>query len=219
MEENWDELGEQVSAVAYNDSGSLEPSANGHTYNNVNTDYEDWDLTKSNGHTYNHVNTGYNNWDLSKSKPNPGDNWSHSETAGTNGSSRQEQGNKNFKKANGTEKKNTESEKPKSTYIPPEFEEDDNLTIEAGSNFIKYDKIEVTVSGMEVKKCITSFEDSGLREILLENLKKCHYTTPTPIQKYSLPIIMDGKDMIASAQTGSGKTVSVVKSILNICII
>lgn len=102
---------------------------------------------------------------------------------------------------------NNEPGKLKSTYIPPEFEENDNLTIEAGSNFEKYDKIEVTVSGMDVPKNITSFHSSGLHEILLSNLSNCHYTIPTPIQKYALPIIMSGRDMIASAQTGSGKTV------------
>lgn len=106
---------------------------------------------------------------------------------------------------------------PKSTYIPPDFEDNDNLAIEVGSNFIKYDKIEVTVSGMEVPKNIASFRESGLRDVLLNNLEKCHYITPTPIQKYALPIIMNGRDMIASAQTGSGKTVSVKIIYIIIC--
>lgn len=294
MEKNWDEPKENVSADVNEDCNGLESNdTNGHTYNNVDTDYKDWDLTKSNGHTYNHVNTGYNNWDLSKSKTNGhvDDSTNQSETNGANDSSDQyqdngqtngghvntepindswenavssndqyntdsgnypqhngysneahnswgngielntryknndsdrRQGKRNFNKSNGianngTEKGNIVSEKPKSTYIPPDFEEDDNLTIEAGSNFLKYDKTEVKVSGMEVAENITSFEDSGLRKILLENLTKCHYNTPTPIQKYALPIILSGRDMIATAQTGSGKTVS-VKIMLNICI-
>lgn len=119
------------------------------------------------------------------------------------------------------DKGNGKSVKPvarKSTYISPEFEENDDLTLEAGSNFEKYDKIEVTVSGTEVPKNVTSFHDSGLNQVLLRNLTKCHYTTPTPIQKYGIPIIMNGKDMIASAQTGSGKTVS-KKNYLNAFII
>lgn len=118
---------------------------------------------------------------------------------------------KNSNKNGNYDKSNGKFEKPviqKSTYIPPDFEENDDLTMEAGLNFDKYDKIEVTVSGMEVPKHITSFHESGLREILLCNLAKLHYTVPTPIQKYAIPIIMNGKDMIASAQTGSGKTVS-----------
>lgn len=118
---------------------------------------------------------------------------------------------KNFRNGNSNNSGESESGKPtnpKSTYIPPEFEVDNNITIEVGSNFKKYDTIEVTVSGMEVPKNITSFPESGLCDVLLNNLERCHYTTPTPIQKYALPIIMDGRDMIASAQTGSGKTVS-----------
>lgn len=110
---------------------------------------------------------------------------------------------------------NGKMEKQKSTYIPPDFEENDDFTMEAGLNFEKYDKIEVRVSGMEVPKHITSFQESGLREILISNLTNCHYTTPTPIQKYAIPIIMNGKDMIASAQTGSGKTAAFVLPILN----
>ena len=61
---------------------------------------------------------------------------------------------------------------------------------------------------MEVPKKITSFKNSGLREILISNLTICHYTIPTPIQKYAIPIIMNAKDMIVSAQIGFGKTVS-----------
>jgi len=77
-----------------------------------------------------------------------------------------------------------------STYIPPKFEKNDDLTMEAGLHFEKYDKIKVTISGMEVPKNITSFHKSGLHKILITNLTKCHYYTPTPIQKYAIPINM-----------------------------
>lgn len=103
------------------------------------------------------------------------------------------------------------SEQPvlsKPPYCPPELEVDDKFRIEVGSNFKKYDRIEVTVNGIKVPKNITSFQDSGLCDVLMNNLAMCYYTTPTPIQKYTLPIIMNGRDMVASAQTGSGKTVS-----------
>lgn len=42
----------------------------------------------------------------------------------------------------------------------------------------------------------------------IENLKSLDYTTMTPIQKESLPLILDKKDVIAQAQTGSGKTIA-----------
>ncbi|KAE9544915.1 hypothetical protein AGLY_000458, partial [Aphis glycines] len=49
-------------------------------------------------------------------------------------------------------------------------------------------------------KHIESFKSSGLREVLIEKLVKCNYTTPTPIQKY--PVIINGRDMMTTAQTG-----------------
>jgi len=102
------------------------------------------------------------------------------------------------------------NDKPRPTYIPPEIDDNDFIGCEVGMNFNKYEKIEVNVSGDSVPKHIESFKNSGLREVLVEKLAKCNYTTPTPIQKYAIPIIIDGRDMMASAQTGSGKTVSFI---------
>lgn len=100
------------------------------------------------------------------------------------------------------------NDKPRPTYIPPEIDENDCDGIEAGINFNQYENIAVKVSGDSVPTHIESFKNSGLREVLIEKLAKCNYTKPTPIQKYSIPIITSGRDIMASAQTGSGKTVS-----------
>lgn len=40
------------------------------------------------------------------------------------------------------------------------------------------------------------------------NIAKAGYTKLTPVQKYGIPIILGGRDLMACAQTGSGKTVS-----------
>lgn len=107
------------------------------------------------------------------------------------------------------------SDKPRPTYIPPEIDENDEYGIGVGINFNKYEKIQVKVSGDSVPKHIESFKSSGLREVLIEKLANCNYTTPTPIQKYAIPVIISGRDMMATAQTGSGKTAAFVLPIVH----
>lgn len=51
-----------------------------------------------------------------------------------------------------------------------------------------------------------TFNDLGLDEQLLRNLKAEGYTHPTPIQEQAIPIVLQGDDLIACAQTGTGKT-------------
>lgn len=47
---------------------------------------------------------------------------------------------------------------------------------------------------------------SGLPKLLTDNLKQLQYTTMTPIQASSIPLLLEGRDVIAQAKTGSGKT-------------
>ena len=51
-----------------------------------------------------------------------------------------------------------------------------------------------------------SFKDLGLKDALLRAIKEKGYTTPSPIQEKAIPHILAGKDVLASAQTGTGKT-------------
>ncbi len=51
-----------------------------------------------------------------------------------------------------------------------------------------------------------SFSDFGLDGQLLANVKQHGYTTPTPIQDQAMPALMEGKDVIGIANTGTGKT-------------
>ena len=93
---------------------------------------------------------------------------------------------------------------------PPETEEEIFKSIIAGINFDNFDKIPVEVSGDNVPPGINSFQDAGLYATFLENVKKAHYEKPTPVQKHAIPIIAAGRDLMACAQTGSGKTVRLV---------
>ena len=91
---------------------------------------------------------------------------------------------------------------------PPEQEEEIFKSIERGINFDNFDKIPVEVTGREAPECIKSFDEAGLYETFLANVRKAKYEKPTPVQKYAIPIIAGGRDLMACAQTGSGKTVS-----------
>ena len=51
-----------------------------------------------------------------------------------------------------------------------------------------------------------SFNNLGLNESLLKAIKDQGYDTPTPIQKQAIPVIIEGRDILAAAQTGTGKT-------------
>ena len=53
-----------------------------------------------------------------------------------------------------------------------------------------------------------SFEHLGLSEPLLNAIAAQGYTTPTPIQEQAIPVILKGQDVLAAAQTGTGKTAS-----------
>ena len=51
-----------------------------------------------------------------------------------------------------------------------------------------------------------SFDALGLREDLLRAVREQGYTEPTPIQRQAIPTILTGSDVLAGAQTGTGKT-------------
>ncbi|KAG9068540.1 ATP-dependent RNA helicase ddx3x [Linnemannia hyalina] len=75
-----------------------------------------------------------------------------------------------------------------------------------GINFEKYDDIPVEASGNDVPEPVLTFTSPPLDPLLLENIELSKYVQPTPVQKYSIPIVGNDRDLMACAQTGSGKT-------------
>jgi len=61
-----------------------------------------------------------------------------------------------------------------------------------------------------------TFEQLGLIEPLLKALKTEGYTEPTPIQEQSIPVVLERRDLLGCAQTGTGKTAAFALPILQI---
>ena len=61
-----------------------------------------------------------------------------------------------------------------------------------------------------------SFSHFGLSTQILEALKEAQYTNPTPIQTKTIPLVLQGNDITAAAQTGTGKTASFLLPLLQI---
>uniref|UniRef100_A0A8C2BC27 RNA helicase n=1 Tax=Cyprinus carpio TaxID=7962 RepID=A0A8C2BC27_CYPCA len=84
-----------------------------------------------------------------------------------------------------------------------------------GINFEKYDDIPVEATGQNCPPHIESFHDVDLGEIIMGNITLSRYTRPTPVQKYAIPIIKSKRDLMACAQTGSGKTAAFLLPVLS----
>ena len=135
-----------------------------------------------------------------------------------NFNSRQNRDNRDHRDSRGrrdtdTSDKNKEAEQD---YKPEERLEEHLFDhgLASGINFNKFKVIPVNVSGDNVPDKIQSFEDANLDPLLLENITKSKYLEPTPIQAYAVPIILAGRDVMACAQTGSGKTAAFLLPII-----
>jgi len=90
----------------------------------------------------------------------------------------------------------------------------DMLGSKAGINFDRYDSIPVDVSGAksDLIPSVSTFEEMFLTfqaqipEDLVQNVRRCQYAKPTPVQKWAIPVGLVGRDVMCCAQTGSGKT-------------
>ncbi|KAI3474504.1 hypothetical protein Pfo_029414 [Paulownia fortunei] len=84
----------------------------------------------------------------------------------------------------------------------PAFNEQENT----GINFDAYEDIPVETSGDNVPSPVNTFAEIDLGDALNLNIRRCKYVKPTPVQRHAIPISLAGRDLMACAQTGSGKT-------------
>ena len=60
-----------------------------------------------------------------------------------------------------------------------------------------------------------NFQELGLKKPILSTLAKQGYETPTPIQIQAIPPILEGRDVVGLAQTGTGKTAAFALPLLH----
>merc|ERR1719336_1620642 len=84
-----------------------------------------------------------------------------------------------------------------------------------GINFDKYNDIPVEMSGNNAPSEIDHFKNADFPEALMSNITRCGFSVPTPIQKFAIPIVTLRRDLMACAQTGSGKTAAFLFAVIN----
>ena len=96
------------------------------------------------------------------------------------------------------EKRKTKKDLEKNLYNPFEFRTSDEVE--------EFDQVFTT----------KSFTDIGVTDpVVLQNLERLNIFNPTKIQAASIPLMVDGKDVLLHAQTGSGKTLAFLLPLLN----
>ncbi|NWU68120.1 DDX59 helicase, partial [Pterocles burchelli] len=104
----------------------------------------------------------------------------------------------------------TKAESPAETHVlnTPYFYKDHSFILGLRDEQIENLKLQlgIAVQGQRVPRPIVEFEHCGFPETLNHNLKNSGYEVPTPIQMQMIPVGLLGRDIVASADTGSGKT-------------
>ncbi|VAH94767.1 unnamed protein product [Triticum turgidum subsp. durum] len=99
-------------------------------------------------------------------------------------------------------------------------EVEDGRSADAASGGVEEGKEEEAAAAEEEEREVT-FDELGLDEQLKRALRKKGLTKTTPIQREAIPLILEGKDVVAKAKTGSGKTFAyllpLLQELLKLC--
>ncbi|OBZ72622.1 ATP-dependent RNA helicase DBP2-A [Grifola frondosa] len=89
------------------------------------------------------------------------------------------------------------------------YAEDKRVTARSDREIEEFRKVkEMKVQGRNVPRPVTSFEEVGFPDYILSTIHAQGFPAPTPIQCQAWPMALSGRDVVAIAQTGSGKTIS-----------
>ncbi|KAK0529683.1 ATP-dependent RNA helicase dbp2 [Tilletia horrida] len=88
------------------------------------------------------------------------------------------------------------------------YVEDARVTARSAAEVDAYRKTkQMTVQGTGVPKPVTTFEEAGFPDYILREISKMGFKEPSPIQSQAWPMALSGRDVVAIAETGSGKTI------------
>ncbi|EJF56503.1 DEAD-domain-containing protein [Dichomitus squalens LYAD-421 SS1] len=89
------------------------------------------------------------------------------------------------------------------------YVEDKRVTARSDREIEEFRKLkEMKVQGRNVPRPVTSFDEIGFPEYIMSTIRAQGFPNPTPIQCQAWPMALSGRDVVAIAQTGSGKTIS-----------
>ncbi|KAJ8915768.1 hypothetical protein NQ315_004580 [Exocentrus adspersus] len=72
----------------------------------------------------------------------------------------------------------------------------------------------ISVVGRHIPEPAKTFDDFNVDQDIIDNLRKCGYEEPTPIQKQAVPLMLQGRQILGCAPTGSGKTAAFLVPII-----
>ncbi|KGO77373.1 Helicase, C-terminal [Penicillium italicum] len=81
-----------------------------------------------------------------------------------------------------------------------------DLIARPGAKLDELNSYKVNIESPNEIKAVTEWVHFGLHPVMLENVRLCGYEQPTAVQSYAIPAVLSNLDVIAVAQTGSGKT-------------
>jgi len=89
------------------------------------------------------------------------------------------------------------------------YREDPRVTARSEAEITEFRRQkEMKVQGQGIPRPVTTFEEAGFPDYILTTIKAQGFTAPSPIQCQAWPMALSGRDVVAIAQTGSGKTIS-----------
>ena len=68
----------------------------------------------------------------------------------------------------------------------------------------------------ETENMMSDFADLGLSQAALAAVDRLGYENPTPVQEQAIPLVLEGRDLIAAASTGTGKTAAFLLPVLSV---